>query len=802
MSNLRSLVLLLIFLPFCWASTSAKAPTGYYNKAENKCGKALLEALCDITNNHISLTYKEVWSAYQKTDLDSNGKIWDMYSTKRWVYGKEQCGNYTSIGSCYNREHSFPKSWFDDQYPMYSDLFHLYPTDGAVNGQRSNYPFGECENGSYVASSGSVKPLGRRGSSTFAGYSGIVFEPDDQYKGDFARSYFYMAACYNDINSSWHSDMLAGNSYPFFSTWAVNLLLKWHRQDPVSDKELARNEAVYGLQKNRNPFIDHPDLAEHIWGNKKSDKWTADGQAATSIIQPADGSTVDFGVTAKLMPVLRSISLKTNGATENVTVTATAPFSVNGGTYSASEANAGTTVQVQYHPTTTGNHSATLTISTGTTKSTVTLKGSAVDGLPINKATYISAESFRANWTYIGDDFDGKYELTVADSEGTLDGYPVMVDAAKGYYDVRDLQPETVYFVTLRSRSKTSDSLIVTTAALMPIVDFLFDGDLYFSTIAGEPSEVAEILVHIENIDTDVNISINKPFELSLDRSSWQQSITITPDESRIYMRLNSATAGTFESTLTAKAGDYINDNNTVSGIAASEAGFIEDFEATPAPASSYSTSTYNGTAAVWNLYNVGHWPDQDKGHDSSVALRYGKASDKLCAVEMAEAKKGGAGIISFWAKKWSANEADCNIAVEVSTDNGANWREVGNTDIKDTNWKEYTFTANIAGDVRIRLRRTSGARMHLDDVAVSNYSTGVSDPAAERHRWDAFSNQGVLTVTVSNPDGISAGIYTVAGMTVFEGHLGEGSHQFDNIAAGQFVLVSSGDFTRTVLIR
>ena len=91
---------------------------------------------------------------------------------------------------------------------------------------------------------------------------------------------------------------------------------------------------------------------------------------------------------------------------------------------------------------------------------------------------------------------------------------------------------------------------------------------------------------------------------------------------------------------------------------------------------------------------------------------------------------------------------------------------------------------------------------MHLDDVAVSNYSTGVSDPATERHRWDAFSNQGVLTVTVSNPDGISAGIYTVAGMTVFEGHLGEGSHQFDNIAAGQFVLVSSGDFTRTVLIR
>lgn len=95
-----------------------------------------------------------------------------------------------------------------------------------------------------------------------------MFEPDDQYKGDFARSYFYMAARYNSRISTWHKDMMAGNNYPCFSTWALNLLLKWHRQDPVSDKETARNDAVYGHQHNRNPFIDHPELVEFIWGDK------------------------------------------------------------------------------------------------------------------------------------------------------------------------------------------------------------------------------------------------------------------------------------------------------------------------------------------------------------------------------------------------------------------------------------------------------------------------------------------------------------------------------------------------------
>lgn len=90
-----------------------------------------------------------------------------MYSTAQFRLGSGQCGNYQKIGDCYNREHSFPKSWFSKASPMVSDAFHIYPTDGKVNGQRSNYPYGECANGTSVASNGPIKALGKLGAEHF-----------------------------------------------------------------------------------------------------------------------------------------------------------------------------------------------------------------------------------------------------------------------------------------------------------------------------------------------------------------------------------------------------------------------------------------------------------------------------------------------------------------------------------------------------------------------------------------------------------------------------------------------------------
>jgi hypothetical protein len=140
---------------------------------------------------------------------------------------------------------------------MNTDLFHVVASDGYVNGQRGNYAYGEVDNATWTSTNGSKK-----GPCVYPGYTGTVFEPIDEYKGDFARGYFYMLTRYMDNINSWDSDMLSGDD---FSDWAKDLLLEWAANDTVSQKEIDRNNEIYGIQINRNPFIDHPEYAQEIW---------------------------------------------------------------------------------------------------------------------------------------------------------------------------------------------------------------------------------------------------------------------------------------------------------------------------------------------------------------------------------------------------------------------------------------------------------------------------------------------------------------------------------------------------------
>ncbi len=258
--------LLLGFLLSIWFfSGYGQIPPGYYDNAQGKTGVALQAALHNIIKNHTVVTYDYLWTAFQTTDKKANGKVWDMYSDipsgtppYEYTFGTNQCGNYSGEGDCYNREHSWPKSWFGDASPMISDLFHLYPTDGYVNGKRSNYPYGDVSSATWTSLNGS-----KLGSCSDAGYSGTVFEPVDSYKGDFARGYFYMSTRYYTEDSGWPGSEATTGSQ--LKTWELNALLAWSNQDPVSQKEIDRNNAVYQIQNNRNPFIDHPEYAALIW---------------------------------------------------------------------------------------------------------------------------------------------------------------------------------------------------------------------------------------------------------------------------------------------------------------------------------------------------------------------------------------------------------------------------------------------------------------------------------------------------------------------------------------------------------
>jgi endonuclease I len=253
-------------------------PAGYYDAAAGLTCAPLKTALFNIISaNYNQLSYAQVWTAYQTTDMHRNDAntadiIWDMYSDNpagaepyTFTYGTNQCGNYNSEADCYNREHSFPKSWFNDGYPMYTDLNHLFPTDGYVNNRRGNQPYGTVSAPTWTSQNGS-----KLGPNSYPGFTGVTFEPRNEYKGDLARGQLYMVTRYQNLVAGWQgngnaNDILNGTAYPALDNWYIKMLFAWHNTDPVSAKEISRNNVVYTLQGNRNPYIDHPEYVYLVW---------------------------------------------------------------------------------------------------------------------------------------------------------------------------------------------------------------------------------------------------------------------------------------------------------------------------------------------------------------------------------------------------------------------------------------------------------------------------------------------------------------------------------------------------------
>ena len=260
--NMKKAFTTLLLLALTGICMKAQIPNGYYNNANGKTGDELKTALHDIIKGHHVISYGGLLNAFADTDCKSNGKIWDIYSNFEFDPTTGVCGEYEKEGDCWNREHTWPQSWFDpdnsENDTARTDLFHVYPTDGYVNGQRANYPYGEVINPTYTSGNGS-----KLGPCITSGYSGKVFEPIDDYKGDIARSYFYMSVRYYQADESWGTSDMTNKSE--ILPWAMIMLLRWNDEDPVSQKEIDRNNAVYAKQHNRNPFIDNPEYARMIW---------------------------------------------------------------------------------------------------------------------------------------------------------------------------------------------------------------------------------------------------------------------------------------------------------------------------------------------------------------------------------------------------------------------------------------------------------------------------------------------------------------------------------------------------------
>ncbi len=356
----------------------------YYNTATGT-GYTLKTQLYDIIKGHSDQGYGALWTFYQTADVRSDGFVWDIYADCDLVFGTDQDNGSGGGSECdkYNREHTFPKSWFDDASPMHNDGIMVLPTDKKVNNVRSNFPYGEVVSTSYT--SGNMSKLGSS-STSIPGYSGSVFEPADEFKGDIARIYFYMATRYENVIAGWENNstesdaMLNGTSDQAYEDWVIEMLLDWHLNDPVSTKEEDRNNAAETFQGNRNPFVDHPEWVNEIWD---------DGTTPTITLSE---SSFDFGnIDAGMSSSSQNYTVSGTNLSTGVSVSVSAPFeiSLNNSSWSQSvtvtEANAETgssnIVYVRFSPTTSNGQSYNQSIShTSTGASTVNLTVSGKEG--------------------------------------------------------------------------------------------------------------------------------------------------------------------------------------------------------------------------------------------------------------------------------------------------------------------------------------------------------------------------------------------------------------------------------------
>lgn len=294
----------------------AQIPTGYYDGTAGLTGAALKTKLSTIiTNGHQTKSYDNLYNGYPSTDTDkyfdggNTNTVLDMYSENpsgadpyNYQHGVKKCGNYSSEGDCYNREHIVPQSFFNSNSPMVSDIHHIPPTDGKVNGMRSNNPFGPVSSPTFTSQNGS-----KLGPCTASGFSGTVFEPIDEFKGDIARMIFYFVTRYESKLSGFSTgNMLGGSTFPGLQNWELQVLLAWNANDPVSQREIDRNNAAYTYQGNRNPYIDNPTFVNSVWGGSAP---STDTEAPTT-----PTSLTVTGTTAS------SVSLSWNASTDNVAV--------------------------------------------------------------------------------------------------------------------------------------------------------------------------------------------------------------------------------------------------------------------------------------------------------------------------------------------------------------------------------------------------------------------------------------------------------------------------------------------------
>ena len=693
------------------------------------------------------------WAGFYAADQLEGGYVRDRYSKEQRLFNADK----TAVSNM-NIEHIWANSWWGHEVNnAYCDLFNLYPADASANGRKNNNPIGVVDG--EVAFDNGVTKVGR--STSYRADSIItVWEPADEWKGDFARTYFYMATCYSHLRNLWTTKegwlTVDGSEWPTMRPWVYELMLQWAKADPVDDIERSRNEVICGLQGNRNPFVDYPQLADYVWGDSTEVQfYTNPLSTEQELFVPEAQAHIDYGLQALSKGVDTIVVVRGRNITGGLTLAADNPiFELGTTTLDADQLTAGYAVPLSIKPEAAGRYSTVLTIRGENFEQTDTLSATFVDGIPAYEATDIVCTQyvrrFTANWMAYEPGAEYTLDVYTKDGQGNHKTFKSFT-TTDNFQQVTGVQGNTTYYYTVSINEggelKASSNEV---AVSMPEIEPVFSvspTSISLTTVPGKPSrQVAVTITALSVPEYVTQVTLDAPFEVSTDGEEWKQTLVVSGTEQKFLVRMGAVSEeADYEGEMVLTTRGVAEKVVTLTASVDAKKAFFEDFET--GSKNGYAEATVTSTAATWKMTDAYPTADDKRNGGRSVRLR-NKGS-----IEMQNDKSEGCDSLWFYAGTYN-KDTNVKLSVYYSIDGGENWTLVAQ-DIEMGAWQRYGYKLDVKGDIRLRFQNngaTTSKRSNLDDVQMSNYvdTDGIMAVDDDRRSGEEYDLSGRRATTKS----------------------------------------------------
>ena len=745
---MRSKVLFLL-ITFC---SSLLAQEQYYRKAEGLRGTQLKEALHDLIQPSYVLAYGggvgKTWTGFWYTDQMENMQVRDRYSNVVRYLNPDM-----SAVSNMNIEHIWANSWWGHiKNNAYCDLFNLYPADATANGRKSNNPIGIVDG--TVSYTNGVTKVGK--SSSYRADSLITaWEPADQWKGDFARTYFYMATCYSHMTSLWTTTegllTVDPNSPLLMRPWVYNLMLEWAEADPLDEIEQQRCDAIYEIQGNRNPFVDYPELCYYIWGNKSDEQFYCSEEHGAEIFVPAASEEIDFGLHPLSRPFSAKVQVRGRGLNEGASLAVTDEyFTLNKATLSADEIHEGTDVSVSVSPTEEGTYTTMLLLEGSGYVQQTPLTVSFVDGIPAYPATDIvcavSSRRFNANWMNYQPDATYTLDVYTKDANGQPKAFGTYT-TTDTTYQVKNVLANTTYYYKVSiiedgQPTINSNEVKVEMPEVAPVFSVSTE-DIAFTATPGKPSAPAQVSVTAMAVPKYVmEVSTSAPFEISSDGETWSQELTLKGQNVSFFVRFGGGIEeGDYEGEVIVSTEGMDDKVISVSCNVDATKSFFEDFET--GTKGGYAAAEVTCNAATWEMSNALLAGDDNALDKKCVRMKgYVKTGSTITTpahIMMTTDKVNGCDSLWFYAGSYG-NDTGVKMTVSYSVDAGKTWTNVV-TSLPVAEMKRYGYKINMDGNIRLKFEseNTGNKRVNIDNVQMNDWEdpTSIQDLKVSKNLKD-----------------------------------------------------------------